>query len=44
MANADAKFEQRFTAMETLLKNQGITLESATSDQMEAAWEKVKKG
>ena len=29
--------------MEQHLKHQGLTLEAATSDQMEAAWEKVKE-
>ena len=43
MANANAKFEHRFAAMEQHLKHQGLTLEAATSDQMEAAWEKVKE-
>ena len=42
-ANANAKFEHRFAAMEKILKDQGITLEAATSDQMETAWERVKE-
>jgi uncharacterized protein YabN with tetrapyrrole methylase and pyrophosphatase domain len=44
MANANAKFEHRFAAMEQHLKHHGLTLESATPEQMEAAWEKVKDG
>ena len=43
MANANAKFEHRFAAMEQHLKHHGLSLESATSEQMEASWEKVKK-
>ena len=43
MANANAKFEHRFAAMEQHLKHQGLTLESATPEQMETAWEKVKE-
>jgi MazG family protein len=43
MANANAKFEHRFAAMEQHLKHHGLTLESATPEQMEASWEKAKK-
>ncbi len=43
MAAANAKFETRFGNMEMLLKSNGLTLEAATPDQMEDAWEKVKK-
>ena len=44
MANANAKFEQRFTAMEQHLKGQGLSLDTASSEQMEAAWQRVKEG
>jgi MazG family protein len=36
------KFEDRFGKMETLLEHQGLTLEAATLDQMEAAWQQAK--
>jgi MazG family protein len=38
MAAANAKFEQRFAAMEKLLASQGLALDSASLDQMESAW------
>jgi len=43
MATANAKFETRFTEMEKILKKQGHTLEGATPDEMETAWELVKQ-
>jgi len=43
MARANSKFEDRFHAMERLLRKQGHTLEAATSAQMEAAWEAAKR-
>lgn len=43
MASANAKFEKRFGAMEVILKAKGLTLEAATPDQMETAWEKAKR-
>ncbi len=42
MAAANTKFESRFAAMEQLLKQQGLTLEDADSEQMEAAWQQAK--
>jgi MazG family protein len=42
MASANAKFETRFGEMERVLKSGGMTLEAATPDQMEAAWENAK--
>jgi MazG family protein len=42
MAAANAKFEQRFAAMEKLLATQGLTLDSASLDQMEAAWQQAR--
>lgn len=43
IANANAKFETRFTEMEQFLKEKGISLEAATADEMEDAWEIVKR-
>lgn len=37
------KFENRFLKVEQLLKEQGITLEQATLQQMDEAWEKAKQ-
>ncbi|MCX6873548.1 MAG: nucleoside triphosphate pyrophosphohydrolase [Verrucomicrobia bacterium] len=42
MAAANAKFEQRFGTMERLLKSAGLSLDGATPEQMEAAWEQAK--
>ncbi|HVJ44819.1 MAG TPA: nucleoside triphosphate pyrophosphohydrolase [Luteolibacter sp.] len=43
MATANAKFETRFTNMEKLLKERGLTLEAATPDEMEDAWGEAKR-
>ena len=43
IANANAKFETRFTEMERILKEKGISLEAATAAEMEEAWETVKR-
>ena len=40
---ANRKFERRFNTLEKLLKAQGISLEDATAEQMEAAWQQAKK-
>lgn len=42
MSAANAKFETRFTAMEKTLQTKGVTLEAATSAQLEHAWELAK--
>lgn len=42
MLAANAKFEDRFGAMEGILRSDGLTLEAATASQMEAAWEVAK--
>lgn len=42
MATANAKFEQRFAAMEHDLKHRGLDLVSATPDQMEESWQAAK--
>lgn len=41
--NANRKFERRFNAVEAALKAQGITLAEASVEQMEAAWQAVKR-
>ena len=43
MARANAKFEARFHEMERLLRKRGHTLEAATAEQMEAAWDEAKR-
>lgn len=43
MAAANNKFEKRFGEMERILKAKGLTLEAASSAQMERAWESVKQ-
>ncbi len=43
MASANAKFEQRFAKMEALLTAQDLTLEAATAEQMDQAWEAAKQ-
>lgn len=42
MANANAKFETRFSKMESLLKEKGVSLEAASAEEMEEAWQRVK--
>ena len=42
VAAANAKFTGRFAAMERLLTASGLTLEAASLDQMEAAWQASK--
>ncbi len=42
MAAANAKFEQRFAAMELSLQAQGIDLTSASQAAMEEAWQRAK--
>ena len=43
LANANRKFERRFNAIEAALKEQGISLAAATTEEMEAAWQMVKR-
>jgi MazG family protein len=43
MAAANNKFESRFDEMERILRAKGLTLEAATAEQMEVAWEAAKK-
>ncbi len=42
MAAANSKFEQRFAAMETALKQQGKSLDDTPLEAMEAAWQAAK--
>lgn len=44
IAAANTKFETRFGEMEQLLKSAGLTLEAASTAQMEDAWEAAKTG
>jgi uncharacterized protein YabN with tetrapyrrole methylase and pyrophosphatase domain len=41
--NANRKFERRFNAVESTLKEQGISLAAASLDEMEAAWQAAKR-
>jgi len=42
MAAANTKFEIRFAAMESALRQRGLTLSAATPDQMESEWQNAK--
>ena len=42
MAAANTKFEHRFAAMQQLLETAGLSLEAASLEQMEAAWQQAK--
>ena len=42
MAAANSKFEQRFAIMQRLLQAADLSLEAATLEQMEAAWQQAK--
>lgn len=42
MAAANAKFEQRFARMEEMLRRQGTSLEEASLEMMENAWQSAK--
>lgn len=39
---ANRKFERRFNLVEKILKAQGLTLDEASPEQMEAAWQRAK--
>ena len=41
--NANRKFERRFNAIEAELKARGLSLAAATSEEMEAAWQTIKR-
>jgi ATP diphosphatase len=40
---ANRKFERRFRKVEQIVRASGRTMENATLDEMEAAWQYVKK-
>ena len=42
MTAANRKFEERFAAMEQSLTDQHLSLEAASLEQMEAAWQAAK--
>ncbi len=42
MAAANRKFEDRFATMQRLLKSDGLSLEAATLEEMEMAWQRAK--
>ena len=42
LIKANQKFEKRFRAVETILKQQGQGIEAATLEEMEAAWQQIK--
>ena len=42
MIQANQKFEQRFRTLEKALKEQGISLDQATLEQMESEWQNAK--
>lgn len=41
---ANRKFERRFRQVENIIREQGLSMEDATLEQMEAAWQQVKQG
>lgn len=43
MTKVNQKFERRFRALEFALKQQGVTLDEATLEQMEAQWQVAKQ-
>lgn len=40
---ANRKFERRFRQVEEIIQQQGLALQEATLEQMEAAWQQIKK-
>jgi MazG family protein len=44
LAASNEKFERRFAEMERRLKETGLSLDAATAEQMDDAWEKAKRG
>lgn len=42
LQKANLKFERRFRQVEAIIRQQGLTLEQATLEQMERAWQQVK--
>ncbi|WP_299080977.1 nucleoside triphosphate pyrophosphohydrolase [uncultured Paraglaciecola sp.] len=42
LIKANRKFEKRFRQVEQVIKNQGLSMETADLQQMEAAWQQIK--
>lgn len=42
LQKANDKFERRFRQVESIIASQGLSMQEATLDQMEAAWQQVK--
>jgi len=40
---ANRKFERRFRQVEQIIRDRGLTMENATLEQMEEAWQQIKK-
>jgi ATP diphosphatase len=43
LINANQKFEKRFRQVEEIIQQQGIALQQASLEQMDQAWEQVKR-
>ena len=43
LQKANRKFERRFRQVEAIIRAQGLEMEQASLDQMEAAWQRVKR-
>jgi ATP diphosphatase len=43
LIKANRKFEKRFRLVEQAIESQGLSMQSASTQQMEAAWQKIKK-
>ena len=43
LQKANRKFERRFRQVEAIIRAQGVEMEQASLDQMEAAWQRVKR-
>jgi ATP diphosphatase len=43
LIKANRKFEKRFRQVEKIIEKQGLSIESADMQQMEAAWQHIKK-
>ena len=44
LIKANRKFEKRFRQVEQVIEKQGLNMESASMQQMEAAWQQIKRG
>ena len=42
LIKANQKFEKRFRQVEQIIDKQGLSMETASLEQMEAAWQKIK--